>query len=256
MRVTILGCGASGGVPTLGGINGEGEWGHCDPAEPRNRRMRASILVADGDSRILVDTSPDLRFQCLRFGVNRIDAVLYTHDHADHTHGIDELRRFHYLARSPIKIFGDRETLESVRSRFAYAFAPDDPSYRPFATAQEIAGPFQVGSIPVTPFPQHHGNVTSLGFRFGPIAYSTDFVGLPDESFEILRGVKVWIVDCLKREFHPTHASLKIARELLDKVRPERGILTHMTAVFDYRTLAAELPAWIEPAYDGLVIEA
>jgi phosphoribosyl 1,2-cyclic phosphate phosphodiesterase len=256
MKVTILGCGASGGVPTLGGLNGEGEWGQCDPAEPRNRRMRASILVADGDSRVLVDTSPDLRFQCLRFGVNRLDAVLYTHDHADHTHGIDELRRFHYLARAPIKVFGDRETLESVRGRFAYAFAPDDPSYRPFATAHEITGAFEIGSIPVTPFPQNHGNVTSLGFRFGPIAYSTDFVGLPDESFEILRGVKVWIVDCLKREFHPTHASLKIALELLAKVRPERGILTHMTGVFDYRTLAAELPSWIEPAYDGLVIEA
>ncbi len=256
MKLMILGCGASGGVPALGGRNGEGDWGQCDPSEPRNRRMRASVLVAEGDTRILVDTSPDLRAQCLQFGVGRIDAVLYTHDHADHTHGIDELRRLHYLARTPIRVFADRETLASVRGRFAYAFAPDDPSYRPFAVAHEIAGAFTVGSIPVIPFPQNHGNVTSLGFRFGPIAYSTDFVGLPDESIEVLRGVKVWIVDCLKREYHPTHASLTIALELLEKVRPERGILTHMTTQFDYRSLAAELPPWIEPAYDGLVIEA
>ncbi|MBM3507397.1 MAG: MBL fold metallo-hydrolase [Alphaproteobacteria bacterium] len=256
MKVTILGCGASGGVPVLGGANGEGDWGECDPAEPRNRRMRASILVEEGDARILVDTSPDLRFQCLRFGIVRLDAVLYTHDHADHTHGIDELRRLHYLAHSPVKVFGDRETLASVTSRFAYAFAPADPSYRPFATAHEINGPFTVGGIPVTPYPQYHGNVTSLGFRFGPIAYSTDLVGLPEESYETLRGVKIWIVDCLKRESHPTHAGLLISLRMLEKVRPERGVLTHMTGSLDYRTLAAELPAGIAPAYDGLVLEA
>jgi phosphoribosyl 1,2-cyclic phosphate phosphodiesterase len=256
MKVTILGCGASGGVPVLGGANGEGDWGACDPSEPRNRRMRASVLVAEGDTRVLVDTSPDLRAQCLRFGVSRVDAVLYTHDHADHTHGIDDLRRLHYLARAPVRVFGDRATLDSVLARFAYAFAPDDPSYRPFATAHEITGAFSVGAIPVLPFAQHHGNVTSLGFRFGAIAYSTDLVGLPDESLEALRGVKVWILDCLKRESHATHAGLATSLALLEKVRPERGVLTHMTGSLDYHTLAAELPPWIEPAYDGLVLEA
>lgn len=256
MKVTILGCGASGGVPAIGGVRGEGDWGQCDPAEPRNRRTRASILVQDGPTSLLIDTSPDLRQQCLRFGIERLDAVLYTHDHADHTHGIDELRRFHYINRSSVAVYGSADTLESVRERFAYAFQPADPSYNPFVRGEVIAGPFTAGTIEVIPFSQHHGNVMSLGFRFGPIAYSTDFVGLPPESFEVLRGVKVWIVDCLKREPHATHASLGVALKLLEKVRPERGVLTHMTGALDYRTLAAELPPWIEPAYDGLQIEA
>lgn len=256
MKLTILGCGASGGVPVLGGPGGAGEWGQCDPHEARNRRSRASILVEDGSTALLVDTSPDLRMQCLRAGVGRLDAVLYTHDHADHTHGIDELRRFHYINHASIPVYGSAETLASVRARFQYAFEPEDPSYRPFATAHEIRGPFTVGGIPVAPFPQHHGNVTSFGFRFGPIAYSTDFVDLPAESFDVLRGVKIWIVDCLKRDAHPTHASLGTALALLNKVRPEKGILTHMTGSLDYRTLAAELPDWIEPAYDGMVLEA
>lgn len=256
MKLTVLGCGASGGVPVLGGPNGSGDWGQCDPKEPRNQRMRASVLVQDGPSTLLVDTSPDLRAQCLRFGVGRLDAVLYTHDHADHTHGIDELRRFHYINRTSIPIYGSAATLASVRQRFLYAFEPEDPGYRPFAAAHEITGPFTVGGIAVTPFPQYHGSVTSLGFRFGPIAYSTDFVGLPPESFDVLRGVKIWIVDSLKRDPHPTHANLSTALALLDKVRPEKGVLTHMTGGLDYRTLAAEVPAWIEPAYDGMVLEA
>ncbi len=256
MKVTILGCGASGGVPQIGGADGQGDWGQCDPAEPRNRRMRASILVEEGASRVLVDTSPDLRAQSLQFGIKRLDGVLYTHDHADHTHGIDELRRFHYASRKTIPIWADASTYHSLTTRFAYAFEPDDPGYRPFAKADVIKGPFVIGDVPVTPFSQHHGNITSLGFRFGPIAYSTDFVDLPPESIETLRGVKVWIVDSLKREPHPTHANVATALRLLHEVRPERGVLTHMTGGLDYRTLAAELPDWIEPAYDGMTIEA
>lgn len=256
MKLTILGCGASGGVPQIGGQDGLGDWGQCDPNEPRNRRMRASVLVEQGPTRILVDTSPDLRAQSLRFGINKVDAVLYTHDHADHTHGIDELRRYHYNSRKTVQVWADPATYTSLTTRFQYAFQPEDPGYRPFAAASVIGGPFTVGDIPVTPFPQMHGNVTSLGFRFGPIAYSTDFVDIPPESIDILRGVRVWIVDSLKRDPHPTHANVATALRLLEKVRPEHGILTHMTGSLDYRTLAAELPDWIEPAYDGMTIEA
>lgn len=256
MKVTILGCGASGGVPRIGGADGRGDWENCDPAEPRNRRMRASILVQQGATTLLVDTSPDLRNQCLRFGVTRLDGVLYTHDHADHTHGVDDLRPLHNQKRGPTRLLADPGTLGSLKSRFAYAFAPEDESYRPFVAGQEIDGPFRVGEIDVVPFPQSHGNITSLGFRFGPIAYSTDLVSLPDESYRALSGVTVWIVDALRREPHPTHANVATALAMIERAKPERAILTHMTATLDYRKLAAELPSGIEPAYDGMVIEA
>jgi len=256
MRVTILGCGASGGSPGIGGATGMGDWGKCNPAEPRNRRLRASVMVEQGSTRLLVDCTPDLRTQCLKFGIGWVDAVLFTHDHADHTHGIDDLRRLFYARESPIPVYGTSETLGSMRQRFAYAFQPKDGMYQPFITAENVSGPFSVGEIDITPYPQLHGAVSSTGYRFGPIAYSTDMVGLPEESVECLAGVDTWVVDALKREPHPTHANVDMALEMIRRINPRRGVLTHMTVDLDYTTLAGELPDGIEPAYDGMVLEA
>lgn len=252
MRVTILGCGTSGGVPRIGN-----DWGACDPAEPRNRRRRASILVEQDDTRVLVDTSPDLRQQCLDAGIARLDAVLYTHDHADHTHGIDDLRFIAYNMRTRIDLYGDRRTCAVLKRRFDYAFeTPPGSGYPPIVAAHEIDGPFTIGAVPVTPFVQDHGEIDSLGFRFGPIAYSTDLVGLADAAFAVLAGVEVWIVDALRYRPHPTHANLDQALAWIARVRPRRAVLTHMNVELDYRTLKEALPAGVEPAYDGMVIEA
>jgi phosphoribosyl 1,2-cyclic phosphate phosphodiesterase len=256
MKLTILGSGGSGGVPRLGGSGGAGDWGRCDPLEPRNRRLRASVLVEEGSTRVLVDASPDMRSQCLASGIDRVDAVLFTHDHADHTHGIDDLRRLHFLLGKPIPAYATAENLTPIAARFAYAFGALDANYKPFLEAREITGPFRIGDLEVTPYPQHHGNVTSTGFRFGPIAYSTDLVSLPPESYAALEGVDTWIVDSLKRTPHPTHASLDVALEMIAQVGPRRGVLTHMTIDLDYATLKAELPQGVEPAYDGMVLEA
>jgi len=248
MKVTILGCGASGGVPWIGG-----DWGSCDPHEPRNRRRRASIVVEAGGSRVLVDTSPDLRAQCLDANISSFDAVIYTHDHADHTHGIDELRPIVQRRRSPMPIFGRADAIESISRRFDYAFGGG--AYPPIVAPNVIDGPFRVGDVAVTPFEQDHGGPISLGLRFGAIAYSTDLVALDERAFAALAGVKVWIVDALRDKPHPTHAHVDLTLEWIARVGPERAILTHMTAGLDYATLAARLPGGVEPAHDGLVIE-
>ena len=249
MRVTILGCGASGGVPRIGD-----DWGECDRNEPRNRRRRASILVEQGSSRLLVDTSPDLRQQCLDAGVAGFDAVIFTHDHADHTHGIDELRPIVGRSRRAMPVYGHQNALDSITARFSYALG--DGLYPPIVAPQPVEGPFRVGEIPVLPFDQDHGGLTSLGLRFGPIAYSTDLVGLDERAFAALEGVEIWIVDALRYEPHPTHAHVALSLEWIARIRPRRAVITHMTAELDYRRLAAELPGGVEPAYDGLVIEA
>ncbi len=250
MKVTILGCGTSGGVPRIGN-----DWGLCDPDNPKNRRRRVSILVEHEGTVILVDTSPDMREQCLDAGVTHLDAVLYTHDHADHTHGLDELRPLAYYNRSPIPVYANPNTLAALEHRFDYAFAPRSEYFRPFVTANVIEGPFAVGPLSITPFSQLHGDKSTLGFRFGPIAYSTDVVDLPEDSFGALEGVKVWIVDALQRRPHPTHSHLEQTLKWIDRVKSERAILTHMTLDMDYQTLMAELPPGIEPGYDGLVID-
>lgn len=252
MRVTVLGCGTSSGVPRLGN-----DWGACDPSEPRNNRRRASILVEEGATRVLVDTSPDLRAQLLDAEVGRLDGVLYTHDHADHTHGIDDLRFLSYRAGAPIDVHGDANTLAALSSRFDYAFVGGSGNrfYPPIARAIEIAGPFAVGALEVVPFVQAHGEGETLGFRFGDFAYSTDLNGLSEAAFEVLDGVKVWIVDALRYTSHPTHASVAQALAWIERLRPRRAILTHMNIDLDYATLAAELPEGVEPAYDGMVID-
>ena len=251
MRVTILGCGTAGGIPRVGN-----DWGRCDPNEPRNRRRRASILVEQEGTRLLVDSSPDLREQALMAGFDRLDAVLYTHDHADHVHGIDDLRFFVIRSRKRIDIYADRPTLESLTRRFAYVFKDETGgAYPAILNPHLIDGPFRLGPIPVVPFPQDHGTTTTLGFRFGPIAYTTDAVNLCPEAFAALAGVEVWIVDALRDTPHPTHAHLDRTLEWIERVKPERAILTHMNYELDYRSLVDSLPTGVEPGYDGLVVE-
>jgi phosphoribosyl 1,2-cyclic phosphate phosphodiesterase len=258
MKVTVLGCGGSGGVPLAGREPG-GHWGDCDPANPRNRRRRVSILVEQGGTVLLVDTSPDLRLQMMDAGITRLDAVLYTHAHADHCHGIDDLRWIVYAQGGPIDAYMDMPTSETMTRRFSYAFASSaDPAslYTPLLSEHLIEGPFTVGALEVLPFVQGHGRETSLGFRFGPVAYSTDVVELDELAFEVLEDVEVWIVDCLREAPHPTHAHLAKALEWIARVKPRRAILTHMNHTLDYDALAARCPAGVEPGYDGMVIEA
>ncbi len=248
MQVTILGSGTSVGVPRLGG-----DWGACDPSEPRNRRRRASILVETGTTSLVVDTGPDFREQCLSVDLRRLDAVLYTHAHADHCHGIDDIRSYSYLQEGQIPLYATPETLEILNERFPYVFRsrgfyPAMAEARPFAPG----APFRVGDIDVLPFAQDHGPVTSYGFRFGAIAYSTDFRTLDDEAFAALQGIEVWIVDALQREPHPTHCHLERTLDYVARVGCRRAVLTHLNNTMDYAALKAELPAHVEPAHDGL----
>ncbi len=255
MKVTILGCGGSGGVPLIGD-----DWGQCDPKNPKNRRLRASILVEAEDTALLVDTSPDMRQQFLNHRIRHIDAVLYTHAHADHIHGIDELRPVNRLMERDIDIYADRATLDAIGQRFGYVLEPLAPEakgfyYKPCLAPHEIDGPFSVNGIDIVPFTQGHGFMDTLGFRFGPAAYSTDVVELSDYAFKALQGVEVWIVDCLRERPHVTHAHLEKTLAWIERVAPKRAILTHMNHEVDYQTFKARLPAGVEPAYDGLVVE-
>jgi phosphoribosyl 1,2-cyclic phosphate phosphodiesterase len=268
LEVTILGSGSSSGVPRVGGPDGKGDWGACDPSNPKNRRRRCSILVRrktpGGDTSVLVDTAPDLREQLLSAQVTRLDAVLITHDHADQLHGIDDLRAVAYAMRRRIDVYTDRATMEAVRFRFGYCFqTPAGSGYPPILTAREIVEPFgdfmiegPGGVIAVTTFWQQHGSVRSLGFRFGTIAYSSDVNALDDDAFTLLEGVDTWIVDALRHAPHPTHANVATALAWIERVKPRRGILTNLHLDLDYETLRRELPPGVEPAYDGMIVEA
>lgn len=253
MKITVLGCGSSSGVPLIGN-----KWGACDPANPRNRRLRASILVEEGGTVLLVDTSPDMRQQLLNCDLQRLDAVLYTHAHADHCHGIDDLRSINWLIKKPVDIYADAPTFQILETSFPYVFRTkaDDPFYMPAVVKNIIEKPFAIGGIKIVPFKQGHGPVHSLGFRFNDFAYSTDVNKLDDAAFKVLDGVKIWIVDCIREEpRHHTHSHLAQTLEWIAKVRPERAFLTHMSHSLDYAALAAKLPKGVEPGYDGLVIE-
>jgi len=253
MRITVLGCGSSNGVPHIGG-----RWGDCDPNDPRNRRSRPSVLVeTDGGATILIDTSPDLREQLLAARVERLDAVLWTHAHADHVHGIDDLREICRLMAAPVRVFGLAEHLVEISRRFDYAFAPLPEGhgyYRPVLDATVIDGPFSVGDVLIEPFVQDHGWMSTLGYRVGAFAYSTDVVRLDDEAFARLSGIDTWIVDCVRREPHPVHSHLAQTLGWIERVRPKRAYLTHMGNTLDYANLAAELPPGVAPAHDGLVV--
>jgi phosphoribosyl 1,2-cyclic phosphate phosphodiesterase len=256
VRVTILGSGGSGGVP----IAGLG-WGACDPANPRNRRLRPSILVEHLGTSILVDTSPDLRQQLLAAGVSRLDAVLYTHAHADHLHGIDDLRGINRAMGRALPAYATEAAWDGIRRRFGYALEPPAAGhafYKPALAATAIAAGdvVSVGAVRVAAIDQDHGFSRTLGFRFGPIAYSTDAVELPDTAFAALAGVDTWIVGALTDAPHPTHAHVAKALGWIDRVRPRRAVLTHLGFDLDYDTLGSRLPPGVEAAFDGLVVEA
>jgi phosphoribosyl 1,2-cyclic phosphate phosphodiesterase len=253
MKVTMLGCGPSMGVPAIGP-----DWGACDPNDPRNRRRRASLLVESRGQTVLIDTSPDLREQLLDAGVGRLDAVLMTHAHADHLHGIDDLRAINRMMRAQIPLYATDAALEEIEQRFSYALAPPpaDGYFRgPSLAPHRIDGPFVAAGMTIVPFTQDHGYSTTLGFRIGPFGYSTDVIELDDAAFAALAGVDVWIVDCLRHEPHPTHAHVARTLEWIERVKPRRAILTHMDRPLDYAQLAAQLPPGVEPGYDGLVVE-
>ncbi|WP_374570693.1 MBL fold metallo-hydrolase [Phenylobacterium sp.] len=261
LEVTILGCGSSGGVPRA-----DGDWGACDPNDPRNARSRCSLLVrrldeagqAEQQTTVLVDTSPDLRLQTARAGAKRLDAVLITHDHADQTHGLDDVRAFFIRQRARIPCWMDEATHVSLHRRFGYIFAPEagypaictDHRLPPHGQSFAIEGPS--GAVPVVTFDQDHGAIRSVGYRFGGVAYSSDVVGLDEAAFEALADLDVWILDALRWRPHPTHAHVELALEWIERVRPRRAILTNMHIDLDFADLAARLPSGVEPAFDGL----
>ena len=260
-RLTILGCGSSGGVPRVGN-----DWGRCDPQDPRNRRRRCAALVerfgTDGVTTALIDTGPDIREQLLSVRLKALDGVLYTHDHADHTHGIDDLRPLAYAMKRRVPVWFDARTRDSLVTRFAYCFAtPPGGNYPPILEAHDINPPQPVrisgrgGVIEAIPVVQEHAEIQSLGFRIGNFAYSPDISGLPESSVPLLEGLDLWVVDALRPMPHPSHFSLGQALAWIERLRPKRAILTHLTAELDYGALKRELPAHVEPAYDGMVIE-
>ncbi len=257
MKVTILGCGGSGGVPLANGKPG-GDWGVCDPGNPKNRRQRVSVLVEAGGQTLLIDASPDLRQQMLQNHIEKIDAVLFTHAHADHCHGLDELRNMVAYGKKPIPAYMDNATRQLLTTRFAYAFASSaDPEslYRPLMIDREIDGPFQVGPLTVIPFSQNHGPEDTLGFRIGPMAYSTDVKTLDQTAFDVLAGVDLWIVDCLRDTPHPTHSHTEQTFGWIETVKPRRAVLTHLNHQIDYEDLRRRCPPGVEPGYDGLVVD-
>jgi phosphoribosyl 1,2-cyclic phosphate phosphodiesterase len=268
LKFTILGCGSSGGVPrpALG-------WGVCDPDNPRNRRRRTSLLVerrggptagtaGTGVTRVLVDTSPDLREQLLDAEVDWLDAVLYTHEHADHTHGIDDLRGLFIARRRRVDVYLDEPTSRAMHARFGYCFqSPPGSEYPPMVNEHRLVPGEAVtvngegGTITAVPLLQEHGDIPSLGFRFGALAYSCDLSSLPAASAVALAGVKVWIVDALRYRPHPSHFSVEDALAWIERIKPARAILTNLHSDLDYEELRAKLPAHVEPAFDGLTID-
>jgi phosphoribosyl 1,2-cyclic phosphate phosphodiesterase len=259
LRFTILGCGSSGGVPRLGG-----HWGACDPENPKNRRRRCSLLVErdgpEGTTTVLIDTSPDLRAQLLDTDTGRLDGVVYTHSHADHVHGIDDLRMIVFNMRARLPVWADGDTQNALFSRFGYAFVqPEGSPYPPILDMKTISGPFEIdgpgGPIPFVPFEVDHGSIDSLGFRIGDLAYLPDVARIPDAAWPALDQLDVWIVDALRRTPHPTHAHLDLTLEWIARASPKRAVLTNMHIDLDYATLSAETPAHITPAFDGMVIE-
>jgi phosphoribosyl 1,2-cyclic phosphate phosphodiesterase len=260
LSVTILGCGSSGGVPRVAS-----GWGACDPNNPKNRRRRCSIVVerqgADGATRLLVDTTPDLREQLLGADIRQLDAVWITHEHADHTHGIDDLRPLAITQRRRVPVYMDDETSARLRAKFGYVFeTPPGSSYPPILNEHRLSAGRETtiqgvgGDITGLPILHHHGEIDALGLRFGSLAYSPDLNGMPDTSLASLADLEIWVVDALRYTPHPSHFSLDDALRWIDKVKPRRAVLTNMHVDLDYEELRAKLPDNIEPAYDGMRI--
>lgn len=256
MRLRILGSGASSGTPAI-----DWGWGRCDPDDPKNRRTRPAILVEHENTRLLVDTPPELREQLIAADVDRVDAVLYTHSHADHLHGIDDLRAINRARMAPLDTYADARTLQVIEARFPYVLEPlvegasfyYKPTLRPHVIADGDS--FRIGTIPVAAFEQSHGFSMTLGFRFGLAAYTTDVVELPEHAFEVLRGVQIWIIGTLVDKPHKTHCDVAKALAWIRRIGPSRAILTHLGCDLDYQELLAQLPKGVEPAFDGMTID-
>jgi phosphoribosyl 1,2-cyclic phosphate phosphodiesterase len=252
LKVTVLGCGTSSGVPRIGN-----DWGACNPAEPRNARRRVSILVNAGETTILVDTSPDLRAQLLDAKVGKVDAVIWTHDHADHVHGLDDLRQLYHNAGAPIAGYARPATIAVLRRRFGYVFDGAD-GYPATVSLQPLPDELTIRSIRIRTVDQPHGSITSAGLRFEAhgkaAAYATDFHAMTDAMRDLYAGLDLWIVDALRRRPHPTHPHLAEVLGWIAELGPQQALLTHMDNSMDYRSLADELPAGVEPAYDNQVI--
>lgn len=252
MKIRILGCGTSSGVPRIGN-----DWGVCDPLEPRNRRSRASVLVSTATTRILIDTGPDMREQLLAAGVADVDAVVWTHDHADHCHGIDDLRQLFHARGRPVRGFARPATLAALAHRFAYAFHGHD-GYPPTVTGEELPDRIEIGDIVVCVVDQPHGSITSAGLMFETqgglhsIGYSTDFNAMTRDMRTLFEGADIWVVDALRLRPHPTHPHLDMTLGWIDELKPRRAVLTHMDQSMDYATLAGMLPPDVEPGYDGM----
>ncbi|CUH68387.1 putative hydrolase [Thalassovita gelatinovora] len=258
LRFTILGCGSSGGVPRLGG-----HWGDCDPENPKNRRRRCSMLIERisdaGKTTVLIDTTPDMRQQLLDAGVGEIDAVLWTHSHADHVHGIDDLRMIVFNTRKRLNVWADGDTQNALYSRFGYAFIqPEDSPYPPILDMHTIDGDVTIsgkgGAITLTPFEVGHGSIDALGFRIGDLAYLPDVVKIEGDAWDVLQDLDCWVLDALRRTPHPTHSHLQQSLDWIAQVAPRRAVLTNMHIDLDYQTLKDETPDHITPAYDGMTI--
>lgn len=260
MKITLLGTGGSAGLPQIGGADGRGDWGETDPSEPRNRRSRASIVLhADDGNNILVDTGPDLRYQLTGCGIGKIDAVIYTHAHADHMAGLDDVRILNRILGAPMPAYATADVWEELKARFGYAFKPWNGGFfgRPALETNDIipGEAFRVFATEILPIDQDHGYSRSLGLRIGNFAYCTDVVRFEDAALAALRGIEILVVDCFTpANNHPTHAGLGSVLDWVKELRPQRTILTHMGPAMDYRTLVNSLPPGIEPGYDGMLI--
>lgn len=253
MKITILGSGASSGSPLMG---------EEMPDNPKNIRTRASIFIEGKETNILVDTSPDLRAQALAARIKKIDAVIYTHTHADHIHGIDDIKSFAYRKKAPIPAYGDKQSMDDLTTRFAYCFAevPTESGWvRPYMRPNiiEPGREFEIGEFKITPFTQlHTKNMDSLGFRINDFVYSTDVKSFPAGSEEYLKDIKLWVVDCLKADASKTHSDINQTLTWIKRYKPQHSVLTHLSYELDYEVLKRNLPPHIEPAYDGMVLEA
>jgi phosphoribosyl 1,2-cyclic phosphate phosphodiesterase len=253
LTLTLLGSGTSSGVPRIGN-----DWGACDPAEPKNRRMRVSILVESATTRILVDTSPDMRAQLLAADVIDIDAILWTHDHADHSHGLDDVRQIYHHRRAPVPGYARAQTMRLLQQRFAYAFEGAN-GYHPTIEAHILPDGLRIGDIDIACVDQPHGDIWSTGFRFShggrTIGYATDFHAITPDMLALYDGIDLWVVDALREKPHPTHAHLAMTLAGIEATRPGRAILTHMDQSMDYATLRRTLPKGVEPGYDGMIVK-
>jgi len=258
LRATILGCGSSGGVPRIGNV-----WGDCDPENPKNRRLRCSMLLErinkSGTTRVLIDTSPDMRQQLLAADVEKVDAVVYSHAHADHVHGLDDLRMIVFNTKQRIPVWADMPTQTDLYARFRYAFiTPDGSNYPPICDMHTIEGDVTIcgdgGDITLTPLPVQHGQIGALGFRIGGLAYLPDVSEIPETTWPLLQGLDIWVLDALRRKPHPSHVHLERSLEWITRAAPKRAVLTNMHIDLDYEAVKAETPANVTPAYDGMVL--